>query len=352
MGSSDLVPEYFLDEELGPIEVEVSDKEIEKILAPHLDDALSDTNDQEEDDEEIVFNAPNVGGSASALKKVHKTVSIHAVDFHLDGSGIINVLGTDATRDKGKLELVKETMISAASATTIRRFELSAEAADQQKPAVKEEVDYEGDDEGAPGVGELAVKPPPKKVAKTEAKMPTPRGTVAGFLAKEVASEVLKYTEVETAEQGTNTVHSGGKFVPPTTKLVQGPLKATPPLAAGKPDPPQLPKAVAEVKKDPPPLPKHVQEAEAMAKAVVASKSTAAPKIAAPPPPQERGGRPSGSSVPPKARPVQPMATTAAGGTPSASAGASSSDGQEIDSQKPAWLRGEGSKSAQDRRQN
>ena len=189
-------PEYFLDEELGPIEVEVSDKEIEKILAPHLDDALSDTNDLEEDDEEIVFNAPNVGGSASALKKVHKTVSIHAVDFHLDGSGIINVLGTDATRDKGKLELVKETMISAASATTIRRFELSAEAADQQKPAVKEEVDYEGDDEGTPGVGELAVKPPPKKVAKTEAKMPTPRGTVAGFLAKEVASEVLKYTEV------------------------------------------------------------------------------------------------------------------------------------------------------------
>ena len=71
-----------------------------------------------------------------------------------------------------ELELVKETMISAASATTIRRFELAAEAADDERSAVKEEVDYEGDDEGTPGVGELAVKPPPKKVAKTEAKMP------------------------------------------------------------------------------------------------------------------------------------------------------------------------------------
>ena len=212
-------------------------------------------------------------------------------------------------------------MISAASATTIRRFELAAGAADADSSAVKEEVDYEGDDEGTPGVGELAIKPPPKKVAKTEAKMPMPRGTVAGFLAKEVASEVLKYTEVETAEQGTNTTHSGGKYVPPTTKVIQGPLqlKPTPPLTLhnfrswGQERPTSI-------------FPKHVQEAEAMAKAVVASKSTAAPKIAAPPPPQEQGGRPSGSSVPPKARPVQPMATTAAGGTPSTSAGASSSD--------------------------
>ena len=50
------------------------------------------------------------------------------------------MLGTDATRDGNKLGLVKETMISAALATTIRRFELAAEVVDQGHSEVKEEV--------------------------------------------------------------------------------------------------------------------------------------------------------------------------------------------------------------------
>ena len=67
---------------------EVPDEEVEKILAPHLDANLPDTNDQDEDDdEETVFKDPNAGGSAAVLRTVKRTAAIHAVDFHLDGSG-------------------------------------------------------------------------------------------------------------------------------------------------------------------------------------------------------------------------------------------------------------------------
>ena len=67
---------------------------------------VSDERDIDEDfGEEIVFKEPIVGGSAAHLahRKVKPSANkIHAVEFKLDGSSVVNVLTTDVTRDPAK----------------------------------------------------------------------------------------------------------------------------------------------------------------------------------------------------------------------------------------------------------
>ena len=58
---------------------------------------------------------------------------IHAVDFKLDGSGVVNILYTDVTRDPAKLELRQESMQQTESgAVIIRRFDLTDEEKHRQ----------------------------------------------------------------------------------------------------------------------------------------------------------------------------------------------------------------------------
>ena len=53
---------------------------------------------------------------------------IHAVDFKLDGSGVVNILDTDVTRDPKKLELRKEpTSFTEDGPVIIRRYDLTDE---------------------------------------------------------------------------------------------------------------------------------------------------------------------------------------------------------------------------------
>ena len=88
---------------------------IDAVLKPFLDQLLmaSDERDIDEPDadEEVVFKTPIVGGSASLFSQrnlcSHLMNKIHAVDFKLDGSGVVNILDTDGTRDPKKLELRK-----------------------------------------------------------------------------------------------------------------------------------------------------------------------------------------------------------------------------------------------------
>ena len=58
---------------------------------------------------------------------------IHAVDFKLDGSGVVNILDTDVTHDPAKLELRQESMQQTESgAVIIRRFDLTDEEKHRQ----------------------------------------------------------------------------------------------------------------------------------------------------------------------------------------------------------------------------
>ena len=79
---------------------------INAVLKPFLDKLpmVSDERDIDEPDadEEVVFKTPIVGGSASPFsqrkRRSHLMNKIHAVEFKLDGSGVVNILDTDITR--------------------------------------------------------------------------------------------------------------------------------------------------------------------------------------------------------------------------------------------------------------
>ena len=117
-------------------EPEMDGEIIEAILKPFLDQlpGVSDERDIDEPDadEEIVFKVPIVGGSASMLSqrklRSNRMNKIHAVDFKLDGSGVVNILDTTVTRDPAKLELRQEsTQMTEDGAVIIRRCDFTDE---------------------------------------------------------------------------------------------------------------------------------------------------------------------------------------------------------------------------------
>ena len=132
-------PEHFEPHEIK--EPEMDGELIDAILKPFLDrlPGVSDERDIDEPDadEEIVFREPIVGSSASMFSqrklRSHLMNKIHAVDFKLDGSGVVNILDTDVTRDPAKLELRQESMQQTESgAVIIRRFDLTDEEKHRQ----------------------------------------------------------------------------------------------------------------------------------------------------------------------------------------------------------------------------
>ena len=132
-------PEHFEPHEVK--EPEIDGEIIEAGLKPFLDQlpGVSDERDIDEPDadEEVVFKVPIVGGSASLLSqrklRSHLMNKIHAVDFNLDGSGVVNILDTDVTRDPAKLELRKEsTQVTEEGAVIIRRYDLTDEEKHRQ----------------------------------------------------------------------------------------------------------------------------------------------------------------------------------------------------------------------------
>ena len=59
---------------------------------------------------------------------------IHAVDLKLDGSGVVNILDTDVTRDPTKLELRRESTTFTEDGTVIiRRYDLTDEENRRQR---------------------------------------------------------------------------------------------------------------------------------------------------------------------------------------------------------------------------
>eukprot|EP00435_Cladocopium_sp_Y103_P073872 s1156_g45.t1 len=130
-------PEHFEVHETA--EQDVDDDIIDAMLQPYVDKLphVSDEPDQDED-EEIVFRDPIVGGSAAHLPARRKAKpfsanKIHAVEFRLDGSGVVNILNIDVTRDPAKLEMrFESTQETADGPRIIRRYDLNDEEQHRQ----------------------------------------------------------------------------------------------------------------------------------------------------------------------------------------------------------------------------
>eukprot|EP00435_Cladocopium_sp_Y103_P045615 s990_g13.t1 len=115
-------------------EQDVDDELSDAMLQPYIEKLprISDEPDQEED-VVIVFRDPIVGGLAAHLPARGKATpysasKFHAVEFRLDGSGIVNIITTDVTRDPSKLEMrFVSTQETADGPRIIRRCDFNDE---------------------------------------------------------------------------------------------------------------------------------------------------------------------------------------------------------------------------------
>ena len=201
-------PEHFEPHEVK--EPEMDGELIDAILKPFLDrlPGVSDERDIDEPDadEEIVFKDPIVGGSASLLSqrklRSHLMNKIHAVDFKLDGSGVVNILDTDVTRDPAKLELRQESMQQTEEgAIIIRRFDLTDEEKHRQmereifeEPKSAEEKLRAGDPAASL---EIVSKAKSKAAPKTEA------ASSSSGIAQVIGDAVGQFIKPKTKDQGT-----------------------------------------------------------------------------------------------------------------------------------------------------
>ena len=201
-------PEHFEPHEVK--EPEMDGELIDAILKPFLDrlPGVSDERDIDEPDadEEIVFRDPIVGGSASMFSqrklRSHLMNKIHAVDFRLDGSGVVNILDTDVTRDPAKLELRQESMQQTEDgAIIIRRFDLTDEEKHRQmereifeEPKSAEEKLRAGDPAASL---EIVSKAKSKAAPKSEA------ASSSSGIAQVIGDAVGQFIKPKTKDQAT-----------------------------------------------------------------------------------------------------------------------------------------------------
>ena len=212
-------PEHFEPHEVK--EPEMDGELIDAILKPFLDrlPGVSDERDIDEPDadEEIVFKDPIVGGSASLLGqrklRSHLMNKIHAVDFKLDGSGVVNILDTDVTRDPAKLELRQESMQQTEEgAIIIRRFDLTDEEKHRQmereifeEPKTAEEKLRAGDPAASL---EIVSKAKSKAAPKTEA------ASSSSGIAQVIGDAVGQFIKPKTKDQGTMALYKRAPQLP------------------------------------------------------------------------------------------------------------------------------------------
>jgi len=220
---------------------------IDAAIRPFLDKLpmVSDERDIDEPDidEEVVFKAPIVGGSASLFSqgklRSHLMNKIHAVEFKLDGSGgVINILDTDVTRDPSKLELRKETTTQTEDGPVIlRRYDLTD--VEQHRQLEKEilAVDMTAEEKLRAGdhasTIEIVSKAKSKAAPKAKAKE---AASGSGGISQIIGETVGQVIKPATKDQATMASY---KKAPSLPKISTG----TSPMASPKPSPPPMPKS-------------------------------------------------------------------------------------------------------------
>ena len=178
---------------------------------------------------------------------------IHAVDFRLDGSGVVNILDTDVTRDPSKLELRQEsTQVTDEGTVTIRRYDLNDEEKHRQmekeifeEPKTAEEKLRAGDPVASI---EIVSKAKAKPGASTEAAS----SSSSGGIAQIIGDAVGQFIKPQMKDQATMISYKKAPQLPIVSKVSTG----TSPMASPKPSPPPTPKSsIGSPKPEPPALP-------------------------------------------------------------------------------------------------
>ena len=182
---------------------------------------------------------------------------IHAVDFRLDGSGIVNILDTDVTRDPAKLELRQEsTQVTGDGTVIIRRYDLNDEEKHKQmereifeEPKSAEEKLRTGD---PAATMEIVWKA--KAKSKAAASSEAASGSGSGGVAQIISDSVGAFIKPKTKDQGTMIAPKKPPQLPKPVMRTTG--TGTSPLPSPKPSPPPTPKSSAgSPKPGPPALP-------------------------------------------------------------------------------------------------
>ena len=256
-------PEHFEPHEAK--EPEMDGEIIDAMLKPFLDKlpGVSDERDIDDPDgdEEIVFKVPIVGGSAATVSqrklRSHQMNKIHAVDFRLDGSGIVNILDTDVTRDPSKLELRQEsTKMAEEGPIIIRRYDLNDEEKHKQmereifeEPKSEEEKIRTGDPAASI---EIVSKAKAKSTAAASSEAASSSGS--GGISQIIGDTVGQFIKPKTKDQATMIAPKRPPQLPKPIMATTG--MGTSPMTSPKPSAPPTPKSSAgSPKPDPPSLP-------------------------------------------------------------------------------------------------
>ena len=231
-------PEHFEPHEVK--EPEMDGELIDAILKPFLDrlPGVSDERDidEPEADEEIVFRDPIVGGSASMFSqrklRSHLMNKIHAVDFRLDGSGVVNILDTDVTRDPAKLELRQESMQQTEDgAIIIRRFDLTDEEKHRQMEREIFEEPKSAEEKLRAGDPAASLQIVPK--AKSKAASKSEAASSSSGIAQVIGDTVSQFIKPKTRDQATMASYKKAPQLPKISTAT-----GTSPMASPKPSPP------------------------------------------------------------------------------------------------------------------
>jgi len=214
---------------------------------------------------------------------------IHAVDFKLDGSGVVNILDTDDLEILRSLNFDRSpcSRLHGEGAVIIRRFDLTDEEKHRQmereifeEPKSAEEKLRTGDPVASL---EIVSKAKSKAAAKSEA-------ASSSGIAQVIGETVGQFIKPKTKDQATMVSYKRAPQLPKVSTAA-----GTSPLTSPKPSPPPTPKSgMGSPKPDPPSLPAEAAD-QPMAKSGLPFKA---------PPPLS-------TTTSPRAPPQKPTASTA-----------------------------------------
>ena len=180
----------------------------------------------------------------------HLMNKIHAVDFRLDGSGVVNILDTDVTRDPAKLELRQESMQQTEDgAITIRRFDLTDE--EKHRQMEREIFEEPKSAEEKLRAGDPAASLQIVSKAKSKAASTSEAASSSSGIAQVIGDTVSQFIKPKMKDQATMIQFKPAPRLPKISTAT-----GTSPMASPKPSPPPTPKsATGFPKPEPPALP-------------------------------------------------------------------------------------------------
>ena len=119
-------PEHFDAGEIDFKEVVAEPEVVDSLLMPYLDAAQDEVDQPLEGEEEVVFKTAIVGGPPKKIKLTANKIA--GVEFHLDGTGLVDILGDESIDLKDpntKAQMVDSQVRPGGPATmTLRRYQL------------------------------------------------------------------------------------------------------------------------------------------------------------------------------------------------------------------------------------